>query len=202
MPTPCISFSYFFSESGNGILTASLPKKPSVLPSRSTAATAPLSAALRPEVASWLVSASRLARADVALAQAQNRNQRGDQRNDACIDCRFSLAARKLIPKVRRRTATDSPGAVRPSARKSLTRIKSRSWHGGCGYSGGGPSLAVSLSETQRKDRTMKFNRAYPQVAAVLAVSAASAPCPPRPPTARRAAARGSTGSTRIATAC
>ena len=36
-----MSFSYFFRESGSGILTAPLPKKPSVLPSRSTAAPAP-----------------------------------------------------------------------------------------------------------------------------------------------------------------
>ena len=53
MPTPRISFSYFLSDSGSGILTALLPKKPSVLPSTSTAVPEPFSsAAFRPATAS------------------------------------------------------------------------------------------------------------------------------------------------------
>ena len=75
MPTLRMSFSYFFSESGSGILTALLPKKPSVLPSRSTAAPEPFSsAAFRPDTASWLVSASRFARAGIVQPSSSARH--------------------------------------------------------------------------------------------------------------------------------
>ncbi|MNC86716.1 hypothetical protein D3C83_23900 [compost metagenome] len=53
MPTLRMSFSYFRSEPGSGILTALLPRKPSVLPSRSTAAPEPCSSAdFSPDAAS------------------------------------------------------------------------------------------------------------------------------------------------------
>src|SRR4029078_11667032 len=81
------SFSYFLSESGSGILTAPLPRNPSVLPSTSTATPEPFSsAALRPDTTHWVLSAPTPA--STGIDQPTERvaaNAANNGTNRACI---------------------------------------------------------------------------------------------------------------------